>query len=69
MADELEINYSIDESTGGAKCKGSATYQGEDIATFGNSWADAKANVITKAKEIKALLPVPPPDTVDLDTV
>jgi len=65
--DELSINYSIDQSTGGAQCKGQASYEGEDISAFGNSWGEAKGNVIAKAKTIKALMPVPPADTVDLD--
>jgi hypothetical protein len=67
MADELSINYSIDQSTGGAQCKGEANYQSEDIVAFGNTWTEAKNNVISKARTIKSLLPVPPPDTIDLD--
>jgi hypothetical protein len=67
MADELSISYAIDQSSGGAQCKGTSTYEGEDITAYGLSWPEAKTNVISKAKAIKALCPIPPPDTVDLD--
>jgi len=67
--DPITIDYAIDESTGGAQCKGTTTYQGENIIAFGNSWQDATVNVVNKAKAIKKLLPVPDPKIVDLDPV
>jgi hypothetical protein len=68
--DNIDITYSVVVGAGTApnQCKGQTTYQGGPVVAIAASWAEAKNAVISHCKQIKALLPVPPDDTVDLDT-
>ena len=67
--DNVDISFGLDIGQASPnECKAHTNYKGEDIVAYGNTFDEAKGNVIGRCKQLKAKGEVPADETIDLDS-